>query len=46
MERKLILACASLLLLAALVGCETMRPLNPMSRSHGLPPQFEGESAD
>jgi len=29
------------LLLVFLAGCETMRPLNPLSRSHGLPPQTE-----
>jgi len=41
MERKRILAWMCLWLLAALAGCETMRPLNPLSQSHGLPPQTE-----
>lgn len=27
--------------LSAISGCTTVRPLNPLSRSHGLPPQTE-----
>ncbi|WP_437225521.1 hypothetical protein SH661x_004101 [Planctomicrobium sp. SH661] len=45
-ERKRFPTIIGLLMLTLLVGCETIRPLNPLSKSHGLPPQTESDSGD
>jgi hypothetical protein len=36
----------SLLALVALTGCQSVQSLNPLSRSHGLPAQYETSEGD
>jgi|GEM_PF-6878944 len=41
MTGSLLLLMLGGIVLSAVSGCTTIRPLNPLSRSHGLPPQIE-----
>jgi hypothetical protein len=43
-ESRFFMRLLSMLVLLALAGCQSLQSLNPLSRSHGLPAQYEAEA--
>jgi hypothetical protein len=44
MERNRFALLFLVVWMSAVAGCQSLNAHNPLSRSHGLPPQFEGKA--